>query len=219
MRSDFRIELFGKRLKKRRKEVTYKNKPLTQAVLADLVGVDIKTIQNWEKGKNQSPDSMNVRNVIPLCEHLDCDFEYLFGAIEPPRKAVADVQGSTGLSEKAVNALLDLKHTNIGDGMSTLSQILAHKNFLELLRTVHIHVMDFNHGLFKADADNVHHVANALNCEPSGVKAYMEASSKSLIELLIMRIIEDISVAPYKSKARSKPPSPVKSKPLFNIDP
>jgi len=197
MRNDFRVELFGERLKKRRKEVKYKNKPFTQENLASLVDVDIKTIQNWEAGKNQSPDSMNVRNVIPLCKYLDCDFEYLFGAIDVPHKPVADVQAVTGLSRTAIEALEYMKKTHILEAVSSLSKIIEHEDFYDFISTMHLHVVDFNHNKFNVDQEHVKYIATALNCNQDEVKKYLEASSKSAIEAFLMKIVADIRLDEY----------------------
>ena len=69
--------------------------------------VSIKTIQAWENPPvNGTWTGPRIEHVISLCNVFDCDFEYLFGGIPETKRAVADIEAETGLSELAVSSLL-----------------------------------------------------------------------------------------------------------------
>ena len=127
MRSEFRISEFGNRLKKQRKACEY-----TQAVLAKKIDVTTKTLQAWERSKNKDNDSIAAKNVIALCNVLECDFDYLFGKQELPRKEATDVQTVTGLSPKAISVIL--KRNADGDVFrNTLSKMMEHPVFYDMV--------------------------------------------------------------------------------------
>lgn len=98
----------GQRIKDRRKELK-----MTQTELADKINGGVmgdtaphSQISQWEQGKKIPETDALIR----LCNALECDMDYLLGAIETPRKATCDVAEQTGLDVKAVDYLLRLKH-------------------------------------------------------------------------------------------------------------
>lgn len=89
----------SERIKKRRDEFG-----LTQEALAERVnGKDAARTQiaKWEKGGAMP----NTSSLLRLCNALECDIDYLLGAIPTPRKATYDVMEQTGLTEKAVDMI------------------------------------------------------------------------------------------------------------------
>jgi len=68
-------EIFGERLKKRRKELR-----LTQKELGDAIGVTRQTVIQWERG-NFSPD---MEKLGRIAEALECSAAWLLGETEEP---------------------------------------------------------------------------------------------------------------------------------------
>lgn len=100
----------GRRIKDRRKELK-----MTQTELADKINGGVmgdtaphSQISQWEQGKKIPETDALIR----LCNALECDIDYLLGAIETPRKATHDVAKQTGLKIKAVDWLLKNKVEN-----------------------------------------------------------------------------------------------------------
>lgn len=62
-----------------------KKKNLTQTDLAKIVGVSLKTLQNWERGDNE----MNLKSAIELSEALEVEVKELTKAsIEKNKKEI-----------------------------------------------------------------------------------------------------------------------------------
>jgi transcriptional regulator with XRE-family HTH domain len=121
----------SKRIKARRRECG-----LTQGELAKkMIGVEIpieslrNSISVWEGGKIAPSTS----SLISLCNALDCDIDYLLGAIDTPRKAVHDLKNETGLSEKAVQNLIGKSKAGGDKGIEILSEFLENKNFWDAI--------------------------------------------------------------------------------------
>lgn len=100
----------GQRIKDRRKKLK-----MTQTELADKINGGVmgdtaphSQISQWEQGKKIPETDALIR----LCNALECDMDYLLGAIETPRKATHDVAKQTGLKIKAVDWLLKNKVEN-----------------------------------------------------------------------------------------------------------
>ena len=95
----------GERIKDLRKhtiiDVNGKHKSMTQALLADRIGVDLKTVRSWEKDITL-PD---FRALSIMCDTFHCDADYLLLKIDYPTHALTDVKKETGLSEKAIQIL------------------------------------------------------------------------------------------------------------------
>ena len=83
-------------LKRARKEAG-----LTQAELADKMGVHIKTVMNWEQGKAEPP----LGTLMELAELYHCDLDYLTGRLELKTHDLQFIHDQTGLSEKAIEKL------------------------------------------------------------------------------------------------------------------
>lgn len=132
MGSKLHISNFIRRLKDMRND-----KQWTQQYLADIMEVDLKTVRNWENAKIDPPacNGMKLMHFINLCEKLECDPEYLIGDLPTRRKTDADIISETGLSETAVESLVQIKkegHTVIGSAkIMLLNAMLEDVIFLE----------------------------------------------------------------------------------------
>lgn len=64
-----------------------------------------KTVYNWESGKTQ----LNYETMAAMCKTLKCSSDYLLGLDECTNKTVQFIHKKTGLSENAINRLMQLK--------------------------------------------------------------------------------------------------------------
>lgn len=90
-------KIFGERLKKLRKEKGYD----TQEIFANKINRSKETIRNWEQGRN-IPE---IKDLLELCEFLNCDMDYLLGRIECKTHDLAFIAKETGLTEDAIDLL------------------------------------------------------------------------------------------------------------------
>lgn len=97
----------------------------------DFSGI-LGTIKNYENPNKETGLTLSV--VCNLCELLDCDIDFLLGNIDVPRHETADIMESTGLTEKAVEAILNLRRNNQMDwGLDTLNFMLQSTNIEDFL--------------------------------------------------------------------------------------
>jgi len=74
------VKSFSERLEEARK-----GKGFSQTVLADKSSVSLRTLQNWEGGKNE-PQGKNLRN---LCAALEMTIPELMDGVEAPGRVIA----------------------------------------------------------------------------------------------------------------------------------
>lgn len=119
-----------------------------------LGGYDRRKIAEWEKGKELPP----LKTMLRMCELFDCELGYLLCEHDTKTRAAADIQSETGLSEKSITTLKELKRYNdhpmkqyllipplapfidkfISDGtdvMKAIYQIILDTDFEERLKT------------------------------------------------------------------------------------
>ena len=75
--------LFAEKLKKLRKE-----KKLTQRELAEKLDISYTTAKNLET-KKDAAFALRTETAKELLHFFDCDFEYLFGKQQQPRKDIS----------------------------------------------------------------------------------------------------------------------------------
>lgn len=95
-----RYDFFAKPLKRRRKELSYKQKDLAIAV-----GVSVESIRNWEQGRVLP----SYEKLIELSKILECDCDYLLGTMDYSTHDIQFIHDQTGLSEKTISKLLTWK--------------------------------------------------------------------------------------------------------------
>lgn len=91
----------------------------TQERLAELLDVSLDTVKNWEQGYNYPP----IDTLVELSEIFDCDFDFLLGKQDIPKKY-------TGLSEKAASEWLNACKSN-DPVCSLVSDLLEEKEVLQ----------------------------------------------------------------------------------------
>lgn len=114
-----------------------KTEKLTQEELADrLLGamstkekpIKQSTISSWEKGVTLPP----LERLLALAAVFNCDVAYLLGDYSEKKKDTQDICNMTGLSEAAVNQLLQYKK-NYPDYVDSLNFLLESGNFEDAL--------------------------------------------------------------------------------------
>lgn len=118
--------LVGERIRRARKEAGF-----TQARFANDLNMSeesLKTIGRWEKGE-QTP-KLDV--LMKMCEIFKCEAGYLLGEFPLPTREKTDIQEATGLSQKAIDKILEIKQEN-PNIFPYLDQIISHDEFYMLI--------------------------------------------------------------------------------------
>lgn len=90
------------------------------------------TIKNYENGNNESSPKLEI--VCNLCKLLGCDVSYLVGDYKELDFAAHKIAEYTGLSEKAITRLHDMRKYNQETWNSDmLSALIEHPEFCSLL--------------------------------------------------------------------------------------
>lgn len=108
---------------------------ITQAQLAERIGVGAQTISNWERGY-YFPDKVDV--LLKLADELHCDPDYLLGRLEESTHDIHFVHEMTGLSEPAIKKIScpELKNP-IG---RLLSKMIETRSFENLMTSYKIYL-------------------------------------------------------------------------------
>lgn len=158
----------GSRIKQRRSELG-----LTQMDLAKELSGPVEPgeslraqIADWERPRSRKKPSLV--SLIKLCNALDCDIDYLLGAIDTPRRATYDVVQETGISCKAADVLRSInkgmsyggkyygpvgvnKNGTVQETLTVLSELIESPRFLPLMNELSYYLIDG--GAFPAEAE------------------------------------------------------------------
>lgn len=74
---------------------------MTQIQLASKIGVNPKTVSNWETAKKRP----RLHDILMLCDAFQCDLDYLLGRKQFENKKIEIACEYTGLSKKTVRKL------------------------------------------------------------------------------------------------------------------
>lgn len=94
------LKKFGNRLKNRRKKIGIKS----QDEFAERLDVHLKTVRNWEQGRN-IPELITLINI---CNMLNCSPDYLLGYIDETTHNTHYISQITGLTEKSIEGIQSL---------------------------------------------------------------------------------------------------------------
>ena len=123
---DYNISKIGEIIHGHRKDLN-----LSQEELATRIGVTRQALSKWEKGKGTE---ITLGVLLNLCKEFDCDFGHIVGEYPCKRKEVTDIQAATGLSEYAIEKLIEInrkKSTIDGSGkLFLLNAVLEDYSFL-----------------------------------------------------------------------------------------
>lgn len=188
------LKEMGNRIKTQRER-----KGWSQTKLAEELGLSNEsrqTISNWENGTRVPP----LRTLVQLCQIFDCDIGYFFSEFDLRTKEETDIKLATGLSEDAIHKLYVLRKRSKEEGDYSnfnlyLNEIIESDFFIELLEAIKKHVWSFNqnhYGINEQSIEAQESLANTFNCEPYELKGYVQMSSQSLIESILMKIVSEI---------------------------
>ena len=186
---NYDLKKVGQRIRKERKGAGFK----TQGDFAKRMGYheeSRQTIGNWENGKILP----RLDDLLKMCEIFNCELGYLLCEYNCKTRENTDIQAVTGLSEEAISSLLNLaKNSGTDEKLSVLSQILAHEKLSDFLKAIEAYSITVNENLYRpviTEEDEL--VATFFNCEPSNARYYLEAYSVSVIQSMIMKIVQDV---------------------------
>lgn len=188
--------LIGERIKQQRIAAGYK----TQSDFAIALGLSYEsrqTVGSWEQGKYIP----KLDTLLKMCELFDCEIGFLLCEYDCKTREETDISAATGLSEKSIRRLFIFR-TRKRDRKtkqfvfnSPINDIIEHEAFVELIEAIKKHVWSFNHnhyGIDKTNEEAQEALSNTFNCEPEELRGYIEMSSQSLIEHILMKIVRDI---------------------------
>ena len=121
-------QIFSERLRQLREE-----QGLTQAQLAEIIGVDSRTVSIWERGIRPPKDEY----IIELCYALGVEMTYLFG--------LTDSREEIRLSDEETAAVVEAEEQEITDRML--------RKYKQLSQGSQSTVQILVNGLWKADRD------------------------------------------------------------------
>ena len=124
-----------------------------------------------------------------------------------------DISAATGLSEKSIRRLFVFRSRKRDrrnkqyEFNSPINAIIEHESFVELIEAIKKHIWSFNHnhyGIDDTNEDVQEALSNTFNCEPEELRGYIEMSSQSLIEHILMKIVRDIKDEDYMIKKKDE---------------
>lgn len=198
----------GNRIREMRKHAGYKS----QAAFGDALkpddperAIDRKTIARWEDGE-RLPD---LDTMLQMCDLFNCDLDYLLGTLEAKTHDIQFIMNKTGLSEHAVNVLIDYRdfENEWGDGDDVTAAV---PNFISfIVEDKRLHIL-LEHALILGE-----HVATSEHLEQrykntgltvkeepypfsrrdiiNGAKYTINRDLSQLVDEYIDRIIESVS--------------------------
>lgn len=120
--------MIGERMKSLREQ-----HGLSQAALANAIGIAQSSIGNYERG-SRIPDS---ETIIALAKFFDVTSDYLLGLSNDPTKIPSAVN-ELGLSYEAVDRLIEwnAKYPHGKEGLFSLSILILYPDFFDILNNI-----------------------------------------------------------------------------------
>ncbi|MBE6772292.1 MAG: helix-turn-helix transcriptional regulator [Ruminococcaceae bacterium] len=111
---------------------------ITQAKLAEVLGVGNDTVNAWCNGSLPSPT-----NLIALANYLECDVDYLLGRIDYVTHENKFISEKTGLTPDAIMSIKQIEHSKVQPFLGAdfteidiLNYIIESENFSAVLKAV-----------------------------------------------------------------------------------
>lgn len=212
---ELNLDNIGKRIHNERDAVE-----ITQGDFAETLGLSKESrqsVSNWENGR-VLPD---LELLYKMCEIFNCELGYLLCEYDCKKKENADVNKITGLSEKSINKLKEIKNSHYGEILITLDKLMERDDFYELIKDIHIHALNFNDSKIKLNENSKKVIADVMNYQNINIEDYLKASSKSLIKDKLMELVDDINIFNIKKQKRKQKivSNDKKQRKLFSINP
>lgn len=183
---NYNKKAIGERIRKERESMG-----LSQANFAKLLHFkesSRQVIGKWEKGKVLPHFDL----MLAMCSLFECELGYLLCEYDCKTRVATDIKKATGLTEDAVNRLMDINKSHISGALDTFSKFILHDDFGKLFRAMHLHICEFNNKGFKIDGEHAQEIAQYMKCPTEDITAYIESSSRGLIETSFMKILSEI---------------------------
>lgn len=176
--------MINQRLKQLRSE-----NHLTQAQLAEILGIAKTTLAAYEQGKSEP----NIELLIKLADYFCVTVDYLIGKTNCSNSDYQPIADSLGIDEKTIETLLLLSATNYKySKLDYLEAIIQHPQFPGLLNQIHSYIANDTKGWHDIPVyDSKNNIINTLSAE------IMKASSMQLILTSFKDIIEGIPCSPH----------------------
>lgn len=145
-----------------------------------------QTIGKWENGKLLP----SLDDFFKMCKVFDCELGYLLCEYDCKTREATDIQQTIGLSEKAINVLKTFNHeTLLREPLNTLNQIIEHPEFINLLKSIHLHKLNFIDKKFSPDRELRIILSKELGCSENEAEKYLDKISESTISSTLLSII------------------------------
>lgn len=204
-----KMEKIGIRIKEERQKLGLTQTELGLKLCVGDEATSRQTICNWEKGRIMP----TIERFHDMCNQFDCELGYLLCEYDCKAKTNSDIHNLIGLSENSINILKQINSSHYRDTINTLSQLIEHPHFIDLLCDIHTHNIELNQKHYSTKQEQICNLATVLDCSLDKATEYIASSSKSLITSRFMQIIETLNNTPKKKKTTKRT-----SKPLFEPD-
>lgn len=191
------LKEIGKKIRKERKIRNW-----TQEDFAERLGMSCesrRTICDWENGKKLP----HIEHLISMCKLFNCELGYLL--CEPQyqykTKRSSFIGEQLNLSETSVNKLLRFSKD---DTIKILDKLIQHIEFEDFLRSIQLHVMNYNEDYFWSDKESIANISKTLNCKPEETEEYFKKSSEAVMSSKLIDIVDCIYMSKdniYKEKS------------------
>lgn len=129
MKYSNRLSTVGNRIRKEREKIGLKKSDFLPRIYKSETSH--KTLTAWENGE-RLPDTDSL---ALMAELFDCDMGYLLGDYAEHHRVTADICTETGLTEKAVDVILQYKNQN-PEYIKSLNFLLESDNFESVLSSI-----------------------------------------------------------------------------------
>lgn len=107
-----------KKVGARIKELIKANNDTTIGIAKNVLLISRKTLESYEKGEKLPP----VRVLVELCNHYDCELDYLLCFQDDKKKSIGSASEVTGLSQEAIEVLSNLREKPDGNPIDNMDK-------------------------------------------------------------------------------------------------
>ncbi len=174
---------FGTILKNAIKESNF-----TQEKFADEIGISISALKTYMNG-TRIPD---IEILDRMCSALECDYDYLMGKIDKPKKDIADISEVTGLSYVVVNKLNWYKENN-DIYLDLLNFLIENRHTSNLMYLIYEYITTEPESFITSSGDSVESVK--VSTSTKDYVRYSKLDVNVLQQLLLMEITQLLTKA------------------------